>query len=299
MQNDKDIKELINFINEHSSDDASEEEINALLDQFMKEHNQKPLKAMTEKDAKTSEDFMELAGKAKSLEDGLKFARKALKLDPDNLDAELFVADYSATDSIDNLKKAQIVVNHAEKLMEDGGYLTKEYEGEFWLVLETRPYMRVLHHYFDALVECGMMTRAVEQGEKMLRLCASDNLGIRHSLMHIYAYLELEEKALALYKKFDETSETMFLLPLSVLYYKLNDTKTAKIYLNKLIRSNKDTKRFFKILGTNEFEKVANSMPPFGFRPFTIEELIIDLQENSFLFTENLTYIEWAKRELR
>lgn len=66
-----------------------------------------------------------------------------------------------------------------------------------------------------------------------------------------------------------------------------------------MIRSNKDTKRFFKILGTNEFEKVANSMPPFGFRPFTIEELIIDLQENSFLFTENLTYIEWAKRELR
>lgn len=177
--------------------------------------------------------------------------------------------------------------------------MTKEYVGDFWLVLETRPYMRVLNHYFDALIECGMMRLAIDQGEKMLRLCTSDNLGIRYRLMHLYAYLELEEKALELHKKFDESSDTMFLLPLTVLYYKLNDTKTAKEYLNKLIRANKDTKRFFNIIGTDEFKKVANSMNSFGFRPFTIEEFFIELEENAFLFSENLTFIDWAQKETR
>jgi len=104
----------------------------------------------------------------------------------------------------------------------------KEYAGEFWTAFETRPYMRVRYTYFDVLISCGMMRRAIDEGQRLLELCENDNLGVRYQLMHLYAYMEDEMHALALHKQFDSYEETQMLLPLAVLYYKLNqfDCKT-------------------------------------------------------------------------
>ncbi len=57
--------------------------------------------------------------------------------------------------------------------------------GDFWGVLETRPYMRLRHSYLELLIQCGMMGKAVNEAEELLRLCEGDNLGIRYALMQI------------------------------------------------------------------------------------------------------------------
>ena len=143
------------------------------------------------------------------------------------------------------------------------------------------------------------MVRAAEQGEEMLRLCEGDNLGVRFRLMHIYAFLEQKDKALNLYKKFDEYKETQMLLPLSVLYFKMGDIEKAKEYLELLNDTNKDTKEFFTAINNNELDEHMAEVGDYGYRPFTIEEFIIELTDNNFLFTSAPLFLEWAYEQTR
>lgn len=292
------LKDLMKFIESNSSDVDNEEELNDLISSYLKAQNSKVQTRMTEKDARTSDDYMELAEDAKDLESALKYARKALKLDPDNLEAELFVADYSATSVLDNLNKAKRAVDHGTDVMTRQGYMNKENEGEFWLLFETRPYMRILKHYVEALIECGMMKKAASECENILRLNTNDNMGARYTLMHLYALLEMEDQALELHKRYKEDS-TLMLLPLSLLYYKQDDYSKASRYLTRLVKANPDTRLFFRIIGTDEFTKIAKNMNSFGYRPNTIEEFVISLEENSFAFEGATAFFEWASEQLR
>ena len=93
---------------------------------------------------------------------------------------------------------------------------------------------------------CGMMHRAIDEGQRLLELCENDNLGVRYQLMHLYAYMEDEMHALALHKQFDSYEETQMLLPLAVLYYKLNQFDKAEDYIKRLSAANKDAKKFLR-----------------------------------------------------
>ncbi len=63
--------------------------------------------------------------------------------------------------------------------MEAGGYFEK-CMGNFWLAVKTRPYMRLRHYYMEALAWNNMMKKACAEGEELLKLCQSDNLGVRY-----------------------------------------------------------------------------------------------------------------------
>ena len=62
----------------------------------------------------------------------------------------------------------------------------------------------------------------------MLKLYSGDNLGVRYTLMDLYAYWENEDAALTLHKEYDEYEESQMLLPLAVLYYKKGEDHGAK-----------------------------------------------------------------------
>jgi len=88
-------------------------------------------------------------------------------------------------------------------------------------------------------------------------------------------------------------------LPLSLLYYKQDDFSKASRYLTRLVKANPDTRLFFRIIGTDEFTKIAKNMNSFGYRPNTIEEFVISLEENSFAFEGATAFFEWASEQLR
>jgi len=295
MNNDSAMKDIRNFLENNMREDMSEEQINSLLAEFMKDYNNSPREVITEKNAKTSDDFLELAQRAGTVQEALKFGRKAIKLDPDNLDAEQLVAELSATNSVDLVKKLDRAVKHGNEVMTKQGYMDKEYEGEFWLVIETRPYMRMRRSYVDALVRCGMIGKAISECEDLLRLCANDNLGVRFILMHLYALTEREEDALALHTRFNNDNETQMLLPLSILYFKKYDLSAAGKYADKLARANKDFKLFLKELRLGKLKKYEKGMSEYGYKPNTIEELIVELSDNAFLFDSSISYLVWAE----
>ena len=189
------------------------------------------------------------------------------------------------------------LLDAADKQMEKSGAF-KEYAGEFWTAFETRPYMRVRYTYFDVLISCGMMRRAIDEGQRLLELCENDNLGVRYQLMHLYAYMEDEMHALALHKQFDSYEETQMLLALAVLYYKLNQFDKAEDYIKRLAKANKDTKKFLRAAARDQLDDYIGEMSPYGYRPFTMEELLDELMHTSYLFNSVPYFFAWASKVL-
>ena len=215
-------------------------------------------------------EYLELAENASSAKEALKYAKKALELAPENWNVACMVAELSAKTPESLLEKYEQLIARANAAMERDGWFSEEYIGK----------------------------KAMAEAEDLLRLCENDNLGVRYHLMHLYAHFEDEEKALALLKKYDEES-SMFMLPLSILYYKLGNLKKAAQYLRILNQTNKDTRRFFEVLIKADAEDLFDEIGTFGYQPFSIQELAVAFRENPFLFGSTAAYFSWGLRKLK
>ena len=292
-------KALQKFLDANTTEKTTEDEMDSLIQVFIKEYNKMDMNFVLDaKTAKTSDDFFELAKMTEDLSLSLKYAKKSLKLDPENLDAAFFIAEIEADSYVDMLERTEKILEYGEKLMIEKGFMDKESIGSFWLIVETRPYMRVKFAYANLLKDCGMLIAAISEYEDMMRLCKNDNLGVRHSLMYLYAITENEKKAINIYKKFN-SFETSLVLPLSILYYRKKDLKESFKYLKKLEEGNKDTKKFLKYIYEEKIDNILEEINEFGYRPATIEELAMFFAENDNLFNSTMGYVEWAYNQLR
>ncbi len=286
-------KEISRFIEENPDLDYNSDD--GLLNVANLFQSQQPSDDELEKP--DADYYLELAESAETQKTALKYAKKAVELEPDNVDALSAVIELSCNTPEKLDEKYAELIDETEKNLKKQGFFDSENIGDFWLIFETRPYMRLLEKYAANFVECGQMRLAIPVFEKMLELCTNDNLGVRYSLMHIYAYLEDEESALKLYKKYPEDG-TQILLPLSILYYKLGDYRKANQYLKKLSNVNKDTAMFFSNISEDRLMKTIENMSPHGYHPCTIEEFLIELEENSFLFETSATFFLWARKKI-
>jgi tetratricopeptide (TPR) repeat protein len=132
---------------------------------------------------------------------GQKLIKKALNLDPDNVDAYNYLAIYSDT--------VEEALHLFEKAMQVGRKtLTKEtfekLKGEFWGVTKTRPYMRAKAGFAECLILLGKEELAIKHYKEMIDLNSNDNQGVRYILAPLLVkekrYREYEE----LKKKFPE-----------------------------------------------------------------------------------------------
>ena len=276
----------------------SQEDFRRVFDEFMKIQKIVPFNNASEKEAEDAYDYLELSDAAPNKKQALKYAKKALELEPDNIDAQIAIADLTANTAESLLEKYKALIKKADIKMKADGWFSEEYIGEFWGYHETRPYMRLRAEYLDSLINCSMFGLAIKECNDLLRLCENDNLGIRYRLMHLLAFFEDEKSALELLDKYDEKS-TMFLLPMSVLYYKLGNLTKATKYLRELQKVNKDTEIFFSAFIEQDFEEYYDEMSGIGYRPFTIEEFLIEMQENGYLFASTPQYVLWASRKLK
>lgn len=298
-ESEKAMKAMNQFLEENSERGKSVDEVNELLQDFMIDYNNNLPGRLTEKTAKTADDYLELAENTEDRAKAEKYVKKALELEPDNMDAVSASLDLEDNNIWEYYQKLSDAVKKGTALMEKKGFMSEDSIGNYWAILETRPYMRLRERYIDFMIEAGMMGIAVQECEEMIRLSENDNLGIRYRLMHLYAFLEQEEPALKLHKKYDGYEETQMLLPLSILYFKRDDFDKAEEYLKRLCSANKDTKRFFRAIKKGKLDRYVDEISGYGYKPFTIQELIVEMMENGFLFREIPLYMEWAYEKSR
>lgn len=297
----KNNDKIMNFNDFKNEDAESAEEFKKMLKNFMSAPQVSGLfdGVDDEFEPEDAYDYLEMAEDAPNEREALRYAKKALELDKDCLDAEVMIAELSTKNSYTLLDKYRKLLSKAKSKLEKDGYFDEDYVGEFWGILDTRPYMRLYSNYIHLLVDCRKMRKAVEECKEVLRLNDSDNLGMRYVLMNLAAFLEDEQLATEIYEKYDEENSAMFLLPLSILYYKSDDLKKAEKYLKLLKASNKDTLKFFSAIDNGSLSDELMNVSPYAYRPYSIDELMTEVRDFDFLFLSSGMYFEWAIKKIK
>lgn len=229
---------------------------------------------MKKKDELLFNELLDRAGTADSREERLEYLKQAQALNPKDTEIAALVIAYTDDYSdIEKLEKLNELVKTEEKRLKAGGYFKHDI-GDFWSVYETRPYMKLLSGKLNMLTTLGRTLDAIALAEEMLRLSENDNLGIRYNLMTLYAFMIDEKGAKALMKKFDERSLS-FLLPLSILHFRLGAYKEC----DRLIDEMDEMNHF--MLPTAFTEPVIDEPDHFTFG--SIEEAIITYHLNESL----------------
>ena len=243
-------------------------------------------------------DYLEMAESAGTKKKSLEYVEMALALEPDNADVLMMKADLTVKNKFELLEELDKIIEIAAAPLKKER-LFDECRGDFWELFETRPYMRVRSRRIELYIDLGMMKLAEKECEEMLELCDSDNLGMRYTLMHIYALFEEEDKALRLFEKYSDDG-TQMLLPLSIIYFKKRDFENARKYLELLKKRNKGLKDFIRATKNEELiDDILFNMSPYGYSPDSVEELIIEFQEYEFLFIGSASYLQWMDKELK
>lgn len=303
MDREQMLKEFDEFIKEKNIDIESEEDLDKHIQAFFatQDFKEKMLgyEHIEEDEAEDVYDYLELAETAPNKKEALKYAKKALSLEPENWDAASMVVQISSNTPEVLLDKLKKLIEQANDVMKRDGWFSEQYIGEFWGFHETRPYMRLRHLYVEMLIECAMYKKAIEECKDIIRLNDNDNMGVRYWLMHLYAYFEDEKPALELFEKYEEDYSSMFVLPLSMLYYKLGNLKKSTQYLRLLKEKNKDTLKFFEAFVHEDAETIIDDVPAFGYRPFTIQEFAVEMEENGYMFSIMRSYFSWGLKKLK
>lgn len=236
---------LNNMINDFlaNTDAKDEKELNEKLQEFILKMNNDEIE-YENTPLDDAYEMLEKAENAKSKSQAIKYAKEAYKISPACFDAILFQA--SLEDDLDKMwELLDTGLKKEEERLKREGFFDKENIGIFYGMFETRPYIRGLYNKIQFLTAQGKIKQARDVCKEILRLNNNDNMGIRYTLMAIYAFLEEENEMLELYKKYKEDNLEM-LLPLFVLYYKKGDDKKALKYLEKINDANPSYVKYYK-----------------------------------------------------
>lgn len=116
----------------------------------------------------------------------VRYARKALTIDPYAIDAFVLLALYAAT-SAERIALLREAIRIGSAVW--APVLKRPPDGFFWGELNTRPYMRANHNLALALWERGEGAEALCLADHLLRINPNDNQGIRYLALTWNAFL--------------------------------------------------------------------------------------------------------------
>ena len=224
-------------------------------------------------------------------------ARKALKLDPDNVDALLIIAEQPSRRIFDTVSGYREAVQAGERSL--GEDFIEEHAGYFWGMHETRPYMRALERLAANLrkVAAGgeglesILVEAKEIYQRMLWLNPDDNQGIRYSLFYVLLELDQDDETEKLYKKYEDDYSAWWLYGRALLdYRKHGDTAKSQKSLAKAIEYNKHFPAY--LLGRKKFP--AN--PPGHYGMGDANEAAYYMDESILTWTKTPGAVDWVRK---
>jgi tetratricopeptide (TPR) repeat protein len=166
---------------------------------------------LNDKEADAKDEAQQIAFDAMEAEteaEARKLAKRALRLDPDCVDALVVMTDLDARTTREAIEGLQKAVAAGKRSL--GEKFIRENKGHFWMLLDTRPYMRSLQSLGEAFRGEGINLDAIRVYEKMLELNPNDNQGVRDPLLGLYLESGDLKGAAALLKKYKEDGSATF-----------------------------------------------------------------------------------------
>ena len=195
-------------------------------------------------------------------------ALRAVRLDPACLDARMMLLQFTSGPPEEKIEELQQIVAIGEADL--GKRFFAENTGDFWLAIETRPYMRVRAALALALQGLGRVDEAIAHIEAMLLLNPNDNQGLRYGLLGCYLEAGKLEALRKLYTQYDE--ESAFFLWARVLerYLATQLTEAASV----LLEARKENPHVEDLL--TKRRKLPKERAPF-YSPGDISEAVVCL----------------------
>jgi tetratricopeptide (TPR) repeat protein len=157
-------------------------------------------------------------------------ARQALALDPDCVDA-LLARAYLMPTPEERRSMYRQAIRAGERTL--GPAFMEAAKGDFWGLIETRPYMRALHALADDLGSEGRFDEAVPLCERMLELNPNDNQGVRFQLFALYLATDRLDEAARLDERFPDDATAFFTWGRVLLHYLQGNEQRALQALRK------------------------------------------------------------------
>ena len=193
-------------------------------------------------------------------------ARKALTAWPDCADAYVLLAENAPTRQ-ESLRFYEQAVAAGERAL--GSETFREHAGHFWLVPETRPYMRALLGLAHLLWTTGRRDEAVHRFQDLLRLNPSDNQGVRYILAGWLLALDRDADLHLLLEQYPDEGSAVWAYTKALLAFrKEGDTPESRKLLKAARKVNKHVPAY--LLG----EKRLPPEPPPAYAPGDASEAI-------------------------
>jgi len=198
----------------------------------------------------------ETAGRTKRLA----LARKAIAISPDCADAYVLLAeDTTALDEATDLYRQG--VEAGERSLGKAAF--EDEAGNFWLILETRPYMRARAGLARCLWEGGRRDEAITHYRDLLRLNPNDNQGIRYVLASCLLELGRDGEVAGLLKQYEDDAAAAFAWTETLLAFRREgDGAEAREKLAAALESNPHVPTF--VLGRKKLPRRLPDLIGFG-----------------------------------
>lgn len=138
-------------------------------------------------------------------EKAARLCRRALKINPNCVDALSMLAEIKCERTVDYVDEMRRAIDAGRRDL--GPKFFKECKGEFWGLIETRPFMRAMADLAFALLGWGTPERvdeAIGIFEEMLDLNPNDNQGVRDWLAGCYLARKRYGEAEALFERYPD-----------------------------------------------------------------------------------------------
>lgn len=171
----------------------------------------------------------------------LALAKQAVEKSPDCAEGYIVLAEHARARK-EALAMYERAVAAAGRVL--GSEFFDQFEGMFWGLIETRPYMRARLGLAEALWASGHRAEAAEHLEAMLRLNPNDNQGLRYILAGWLLNLDRLDDLEGLLGRYDESSATWAYTRTLVTFRRKGDSPEARKLLTAAKKSNRHVPDF-------------------------------------------------------
>lgn len=243
---------------------------------------------LSDKEADAKDEAQQIAFDAMEAESeaqARKLAKRALKLDPDCVDALLVMADLDARTPREMIEGLQKAVAAGERSL--GARFIKDHRGHFWLQFETRPYMRAMEGLGRALSTQGIHCDAIGIYEKMLELNPNDNQGVRDPLLGLYLETGDLNGVARLFKKYEMDASANFAWGRVLERFLAGDRVNASAALAMARKANRHVELYLTA------QKPLPKEPPEMYSPGSEEEAVLCLSYLSGAWGKHKEATHW------
>ena len=216
---------------------ASEEEFRGSLPDFIAEGlPAQRLESLRDDPVELAQEFAFEAYEADNEESALELVDKALLVDPDCVDALTIRAFITSDDAGELIAGLEHAATCGEKRL--GEEFFAEFMGDFWPMVEARPYMRTIKHLAEVLWNVGRRLDAVDHYENLLDLDPSDHMGNGTLLLGYYLSMGEVQRSWDLLEEYDDDASAIYSWAWVLLFLMTGDEEAAHDALDHALNGN-------------------------------------------------------------